>query len=123
MNKPKPIILTLIIIIGLLVFYVIASGRNSFKKIRSLTTQIEQTVDSLTIIQVRYDSLSLAYQDIEAHLTNTQGNLRQFKYRVDSLLSLRIRSISALNEALDAVIEHQDSLQHVDSLNNNFRFK
>ena len=123
MNINKPVTITLAVIIGVLTIYAIASGRNSFKKIKSLTSQIEHTVDSLSFVQERYDSLSLAYNAIETQLTATQDNLTRFKHDLDSLLALRMRSIATLNQALDEVIERQDSVQRLDSLNNSFRFK
>ena len=122
MTHSKHITIGLIIIIVGLSIYAIASGRGSFKKIRALTDEIEVTVDSLHTVQKRYDSLFTAYGNIQDQLENSIENLNNFKHDLDSIHSIRAQTINELNSNIENIIQKQDSIQRIDSLNNNFRF-
>ncbi len=122
MTKTKPVVITLIIIIGILIIYAFASGNNTAKKIKSLSHRIEHTVDSLNDVKTQYDSLYEAYESVERQLLTTRDNVKQFRHELDSILALRVTSVSRLNTALDEAIHRQDSIEKLDSINNNFRF-
>ncbi len=118
MTHSKHITIGLIIIIVGLSIYAIDSGRGSFKKIRAF----EVTVDSLHTVQKRYDSLFTAYGNIQDQLEHSIKNLNDFKHDLDSIHSIRPQTINELNSNIETIIEKQDSIQRMDSLNNSFRF-
>ena len=122
MTKSKIITISLAIIIGILVLYLLLAGINSHKEIKKLTQAIEQKVDSLEVIRLKYDSLEAENNEIINELSQTRQSLQNFKYAVDSISALRIRNIASLNKALNEVIKKQQELEKLNVTDSTFRF-
>lgn len=122
MIKSKIITISLSIVIGILVLYLLLSRSNSHKEIKKLTHAIEQKVDSLDAIRQKYDSLVEKNDEIIHDLNQTRQSLQNFKYAVDSISALRLRNITTLNKALNEVIRKQLELEKLNATDSTFRF-
>lgn len=122
MIKSKIITISLSIVIGILVLYLLLSRSNSHKEIKKLTHAIEQKVDSLDAIRQKYDSLVEKNNEIIHDLNQTRQSLQNFKYAVDSISALRLRNITTLNKALNEVIRKQLELEKLNATDSTFRF-
>jgi len=120
MKDPKTIIL--IVVISVLVIYHVFSRNSSIKEIKKLTNEIEMNVDSLKVVQRRYDSLEKDYNKIYEQLSVTRDGLVNFKQDVDSIMHSNISNVNKINESLSEIIERQDSFQAVNIDTTSFRF-
>lgn len=120
MKDRKTIIL--IVVISILVIYHVFSRSSSMKEIKSLTDKIETNIDSLRVVQSRYDSLEKDYSRIYDQLNLTRNGLTNFKKDVDSVMHANIRNVNKINESLSDIIEKQDSFESIHIDTTSFRF-
>ena len=123
MDKNKLITVILALILFLTVVYALTTRSNGIKNIKQLTEQINQKVDTLTIIKGKYDELSRKYSLISSRLDSTSARLKALKNDVDSISHARINSLSSINWALKEVIDKSNLPIVIDSTKTDFRFQ
>ena len=123
MDKNKLITVILALILFLTVVYALTTRSNGIKNIKQLTEQINQKVDTLTIIKGKYDELSRKYSLVSSRLDSTSARLKALKNDVDSISHARINSLSSINWALKEVIDKSNLPIVIDSTKTDFRFQ
>lgn len=123
MKNTKSIIILLAIALIIIIVYSAISSTSSANRIKNLTVDLKQNVDSLEKLQIQYDSINNSYNQLYKELEITKNQLTGFKTNMDSIISLHIQSVATLKKAIGTELEKQDSIVKRDSTEIEFRFQ
>jgi hypothetical protein len=109
----------LIVLAAGLIIAIVISGNTSRRQAR----QLQKEIDSVESIQLRYDSLQKAYNGVYKQLQTTQNRLVQFSYNLDSIMKKNKFNIVKLQNAVQTLINEQQTLEPLDTTETDtFRF-
>ena len=121
-TQDRKIILVLIVSIIAIGIYSVSSQNSSLAQIRNLTDQVEMNVDSLKLINSRYDSLETEYTKVYEAFAKTRNQLDTFKLKLSTIMSSNIRSVNSINNQLQNLLDGQLEFEKVEVDEDDFRF-
>lgn len=121
-TRDRKIIAILILIMVSAGYYGVSSRNDDLDKIRSLTDEIDANVDSLKIINYRFDSLQVQYTEVYDRLNKTKNQLDTFKLKLSTIMGSNIRNVNSINNQLLELLREQNEYEKVEVVDNDFRF-
>ncbi|MTI22980.1 hypothetical protein E1176_18260 [Fulvivirga sp. RKSG066] len=117
MDYKKVTPLLLVLITGLLI-YSVFFGQSSVKETKKLARELKQQVDTLSMLNEKYDRLQQKYLLLYNDLRNTRADIYSFKKKVEAVSKQQTSNVKNIKAELNRIIEQYDSLEqiHHDSL-------
>lgn len=114
MNDPRTVVITAVSVLAMFITYHLFSRNNAMKEIKRLTEEIKVNTDSLQAVNIRYDSLLTAYDQIYSDLKSTRADLSGFKQSLEDLMGSNIRSVTQIKRSLDDLVSENEMFFKMD---------
>ena len=114
-----------VLLIGLILYagYSLWISRHATQKLRQLTNDLDSTKDSIQVLQNRYDSLYLQYDELYGSFSATRNQLDSIKVDIGNLINSRGNTVRQINSQLRDILESQPTFEKVLIQPDSFRLR